>query len=160
MPESDFETRHPHLPPAKNRGELFNETLSGIRENGGIGDLIIKLDEENVKGMTLNDAVKLMRGKPNTDITLTIVRKGDAKPRLVTITRDIIQIRSVKSKLLEPGYAYFRVTQFQEHTGEKLGEAIRKHFEENEDTNLCVQEDYLDDLSVFGPHDGFLFFKR
>ncbi len=96
------------------------------------GDLIIKLDEENVKGMTLNDAVKLMRGKPNTDITLTIVRKGDAKPRVVTITRAIIQIRSVKSKLLEPGYAYFRVTQFQEHTGEKLGEAIKKHFKENE----------------------------
>jgi carboxyl-terminal processing protease len=96
------------------------------------GDLIIKLDQENVKGLTLNDAVKLMRGKPNTDITLTFVRKGDGKPRVVTITRAIIQIRSVKSKLLEPGYAYFRVTQFQEHTGEKLGEAIKKHFKENE----------------------------
>jgi len=95
------------------------------------GDLIIKLDDTNVKGMTLNDAVKLMRGKPNTDITLTVVRKGDAKPRVVTITRAIIQIRSVKSKLLEPGYAYFRVTQFQEHTGEKLGQAIEKHFKEN-----------------------------
>jgi carboxyl-terminal processing protease len=96
------------------------------------GDLIIKLDDTNVKGMTLNDAVKRMRGKPNTDITLTFVRKGDAKPRVVTVTRAIIQIQSVKSKLLEPGYAYFRVTQFQEHSGETLAKAIDKHFKENE----------------------------
>lgn len=96
------------------------------------GDLIIKLDDTNVKGMTLNDAVKRMRGKPNTDITLTFVRKGDTKPRVVTVTRAIIQIQSVKSKLLEPGYAYFRVTQFQEHTGETLAASITKHFKENE----------------------------
>jgi carboxyl-terminal processing protease len=88
------------------------------------GDLIIKLDDTNVKGMTLNDAVKRMRGKPNTPITLTIVRKGDAKPRVITLTRAIIQIQSVKSKLVEPGYGYFRVTQFQEHTGEALAKAI------------------------------------
>ncbi len=96
------------------------------------GDLIIKLDETNVKGMSLNDAVKLMRGKPDTDITLTYVRKGDSKLRVVTITRAVIQIQSVKYKLLEPGYSYFRVTQFQEHTGEKLAEAIEKLFKENE----------------------------
>ena len=51
-----------------------------------------------------------MRGKPNTQITLTIVRKGEAKPVVVTLTRAVIKIQSVKSKLLEPGYAYFRVT--------------------------------------------------
>jgi carboxyl-terminal processing protease len=96
------------------------------------GDLIIKLDETNVKGMTLNEAVKLMRGKPDTQIKLTYIRKGNPKPSEVTITRAIIQIQSVKSKLLEPGYAYFRVTQFQEHTGEKLGEAINELFAENE----------------------------
>jgi carboxyl-terminal processing protease len=96
------------------------------------GDLIIKLDETNVKGMTLNEAVKLMRGKPDTDITLTYIRKGTPKPQVVTITRAIIQIQSVKSELLEPGYAYFRVTQFQEHTGEKLGEAIEEKFKANE----------------------------
>ncbi|HTS54902.1 MAG TPA: PDZ domain-containing protein, partial [Burkholderiales bacterium] len=56
------------------------------------GDLIIKLDDTNVKGMTLNDAVKRMRGKPNTDITLTIIRKGDPKPKVVTLTRAVIQI--------------------------------------------------------------------
>ncbi len=94
------------------------------------GDLIIKLDDTNVKGMTLGEAVKKMRGKPDTDIVLTLIRKGDAKPRIITITRAVIQIQSVKSTLLEPGYSYFRVTQFQEHTGEKLAEAINKRFAE------------------------------
>ena len=95
------------------------------------GDLIVKLDDTSVKGMTLNDAVKRMRGKPNTQITLTIVRKGEPKPVVVTLTRAVIKIQSVKSKLLEPGYAYFRVSQFQEHTGETLARAIEKHFKEN-----------------------------
>jgi carboxyl-terminal processing protease len=95
------------------------------------GDLIIKLDDTNVKGMTLNDAVKRMRGKPGTDITITYIRKGDPKPQAVTITRAIIQVQSVKSQLIEPGYAYFRVTQFQEHTAETLAKAIEKHFAEN-----------------------------
>ncbi|HXF66680.1 MAG TPA: S41 family peptidase [Burkholderiales bacterium] len=96
------------------------------------GDLIVKLDETSVKGMTLNEAVKRMRGKPNTQITLTIVRKGEPKPIVVTLTRAIIKIQSVKAKLLEPGYAYFRVTQFQEHTGEALARAIEKLFKENQ----------------------------
>ena len=96
------------------------------------GDLIVKLDDTSVKGMTLNDAVKRMRGKPNTQITLTIVRKGEAKPLVVTLKRAVIKIQSVKSKLLEPGYAYFRVTQFQEHTGENLGEAIETLFKQNQ----------------------------
>ncbi len=96
------------------------------------GDLIIKLDDTNVKGMTLGEAVKKMRGKPDTDIVLTLIRKGDAKPRVITITRAVIQIQSVKSTLLEPGYSYFRVTQFQEHTGEKLAEAIKKRFAESD----------------------------
>jgi carboxyl-terminal processing protease len=101
------------------------------RANIKAGDLIVKLDENSVKGMTLNDAVKRMRGKPNTQITLTIVRKGEQKPIVVTLTRAVIKIQSVKSKLLEPGYAYFRVSQFQEHTGETLARAIEKHFKEN-----------------------------
>ena len=95
------------------------------------GDLIVKLDETSVKGMTLNDAVKRMRGKPNTQITLTIVRKGEVKPLVVTLTRSVIKIQSVRSRMLEPGYAYFRVSQFQEHTGETLAQAIEKHFKEN-----------------------------
>ena len=80
------------------------------------GDLIIKLDDTPVKGLTLNDAVKKMRGKPKTDIRLTIVRKGETKPFEVTLTREKIKVQSVKSKLLDGGYGYLRVTQFQEET--------------------------------------------
>jgi len=96
------------------------------------GDLIIKLDETSVKGMALNDAVKRMRGKPNTPIVLTIVRKGEPKPIVVTLIRAVIKIQSVKAKLLEPGYAYVRVTQFQEHTGETLARSIEHMFKENQ----------------------------
>ncbi len=96
------------------------------------GDLIVKLGEVFVKGMTLNDAVRQMRGRPDTPITLTIARKGEDKPLVFTLTRAVIKIQSVKSKLLEPGYAYFRVTQFQEHTGEILANAIRTLFTQNQ----------------------------
>ena len=95
------------------------------------GDLLVKLDDTSVKGMTLNDAVKRMRGKPNTPIVLTIVRKGETKPLVVTLTRAVIKIQSVKSKLLEPGYAYVRVSQFQEHTGDTMARAIERMFKEN-----------------------------
>jgi carboxyl-terminal processing protease len=96
------------------------------------GDLIVKLDETSVKGMTLNDAVKRMRGKPNTQIVLTIVRKGEQKPIVVTLTRAVIKIQSVKSTLLEPGYAYVRVSQFQEHTGETLARSVETLFKQNQ----------------------------
>ncbi len=95
------------------------------------GDLIIKLDETPVKGMNLNDAVKRMRGKPGTQIKLTVMRKGEAKPFVVTLSRAVIKIRSVKSKLVEPGYGYVRITQFQEHTGNLLVEALQGLYKEN-----------------------------
>ena len=95
------------------------------------GDLIIKLDETPVKGMTLNEAVKRMRGKPGSDITLTIMRKGETKPIVVTITRAVIKIKSVKSQLVEPGYGYVRITQFQEQTGPNLVDALRSLQEQN-----------------------------
>lgn len=88
------------------------------------GDLIVKLDETPVKGMTLNEAVKRMRGKPGSNITLTIMRKGEAKPIVVTITRAVIKIKSVKSQLVEPGYGYVRITQFQEQTGPNLADTL------------------------------------
>src|SRR6267143_2592884 len=84
------------------------------------GDLIVKLDETPVKGMTLTDAVKKMRGKPNTQITLTISRKSETVPIVVTLTRAIIRVQSVKSKVIEPGYVWVRVSQFQEATAENL----------------------------------------
>ena len=95
------------------------------------GDLIIKLDDTPVKGMSLNDAVKRMRGKPGSDIKLTIARKGVDKPIVLTLTRAIIKIRSVKSQLLENGYGYVRITQFQEHTGELLADALKTLYKEN-----------------------------
>lgn len=90
------------------------------------GDLVIRLDDTPVKGMTLSDAVKIMRGKPGTDIVLTIVRNGLDKPLKITITRDIIRVRSVKSRMLEPGYGYLRISQFQSKTADNLMEAVSK----------------------------------
>ena len=87
-------------------------------------DLIIMLDDKQVKGMTLNDAVKIMRGEPNTDIKLTIVRDGEPKPLVITITREIIRVKSVKNRMLEPGYGYVRITNFQSRTTTDLLKAI------------------------------------
>ncbi|HSH54088.1 MAG TPA: S41 family peptidase [Methylotenera sp.] len=95
------------------------------------GDLIMKLDDTPVKGMSLNDAVKRMRGKPDTSIVLTVLRKSETKPLKFTLQRAIIKNKSVKYKLVEPGYAYVRVTQFQEHTGEDLAKAIKTMDAEN-----------------------------
>jgi carboxyl-terminal processing protease len=88
------------------------------------GDLIVKLDDKPVKGMTLGDAVKIMRGDPNTDILLTIVREGENKPLEITITREIIRVKSVKKRLLEDGYGYVRITNFQSRTTTDLLKAI------------------------------------
>ncbi len=87
-------------------------------------DLIIKLDDKSVKGMTLNEAVKIMRGKPNTDIELTIVREGEPQPLVIKITREIIRVKSVKNRILEPGYGYIRITNFQSRTTTDLLKAV------------------------------------
>ncbi len=100
------------------------EDTPAFRAGIKTGDLIIKLDETPVKGMSLNDAVKRMRGKPKTPIKLTVLRKGETKPLEFTLIRDVIKVQSVKSKVIEPGYGYLRVAQFQEHSGEKLVEHI------------------------------------
>jgi carboxyl-terminal processing protease len=101
--------------------------------NAGIksGDLIIKLDDTLVKGMTLEDAVKRMRGKPGSKITLTITRKNEPKLLTFTITRAVIKVQSVKSKLIEPGYGFIRITQFQDKTGENLATALENLYKEN-----------------------------
>ncbi len=95
------------------------------------GDLIIKLDETSVKGLTLNEAVKLMRGKPNTSIKLQVIRKGNDGPFFITVNRAKIKTKSVKSKIIEPNYAYVRITQFQERTGQDLANALTKLRKEN-----------------------------
>ena len=95
------------------------------------GDLIIRLDSKPVKGMTLHQAVNIMRGKVGTDIVLTIVRDGEDKPLEITITRDTIKVQSVKGRILEDGYGYIRISQFQSHTGENLAKQIGKLREES-----------------------------
>jgi carboxyl-terminal processing protease len=102
------------------------------------GDLIVKLDDTPVKGMTLNDAVKRMRGKPNTQITLTITRKGESAPIIVTLTRAIIKVQSVKSKMIEPGYVWVRVSQFQEATAENMVKHIDGLFKQGQVKGLIL----------------------
>ena len=84
------------------------------------GDIIIKIDDKLTRGMQLPDAVKLMRGKPKTPIVLTVARKGEAQPLEFRIVRDVIRVVSVRSKMVEPGYAFVRISQFQERTVEDL----------------------------------------
>ncbi|WP_372522065.1 S41 family peptidase [Sulfuricaulis sp.] len=98
------------------------------------GDLIIRLDDKAVKGLTLTEAVRFMRGKPGSDITLTIVREGATKPLKITLTRAVIKIQSVKSRMLESGFGYVRITQFQAGTDKGLAEALKKLETENKGT--------------------------
>ena len=88
------------------------------------GDLIIRIDGKPVKGMTLSEAVTVMRGEPGTTIKLTVVRESEEKPLDVTIKRAVIKVDSVKSRMLEPGFAYLRITQFQSHTGDDVLAAL------------------------------------
>jgi carboxyl-terminal processing protease len=96
------------------------------------GDLIIRLDDTPVKGMTLNDAVDIMRGKPGSKLLLTIIRDGEDKPLKVEITRDIIKVKSVRHEMLEPGYGYIRISTFQSRTGASLREAITELKQESD----------------------------
>lgn len=95
------------------------------------GDTIIRLDGKPVKGIDLNVAVGMMRGKPGDPIVLTIVRDSEEKPIEITIVRDIIQVKSVKSRLLEPGYIYLRITQFQSHTVKLFHQAVQQRMSES-----------------------------
>lgn len=95
------------------------------------GDLIIRINDKPVKGMALNDAVDMMRGEKDSPISLTILRENAQKPLELTIKRDIIKVNSVKSEMLEPNYAYVRVSNFQGKTGDDLKTAINKLKDEN-----------------------------
>lgn len=90
------------------------------------GDLIIRLDEKSVKGMDLSAAVKIMRGEPGTSITLTIIREKEEKPLKLTIKRDIIKVVSVKSRMLEPGFGYVRISNFQSRTADDMSKAVKE----------------------------------
>lgn len=95
------------------------------------GDLIIRLDGKTVKGMSLDDAVKIMRGRPGTSIQLMVVRTGKDKPLDIKVTRDKIRVQSVKNRTLEKGFGYVRVSQFQERSSSDLKKQISKLKKEN-----------------------------
>ncbi|MTV38973.1 S41 family peptidase [Duganella radicis] len=88
------------------------------------GDLISRLDNTPVKGMSLDDSIKKMRGEPNSKVSLTVLRKGEAEPLVFNITREEIHQKSVKGKLIEPGYAWVRISQFQEPTVDDMAAKI------------------------------------
>jgi len=90
------------------------------------GDLIIKLDEKPVKGMSLEEAVNLMRGEPGSVLTLTIMREGESAPIEIDVTRDIIKVTSIKSRMVDNGYGYVRITQFQGDTGTQFSQALQE----------------------------------
>ncbi len=97
------------------------------------GDLIIRIDGAPVKGLTLGEAVNRMRGKPGSEIILTVVREGEEKPLKFTLKRAVIKVNSVKGRTLEPGFGYVRISQFQSNTGENLTQFINKLKQENGD---------------------------
>lgn len=95
------------------------------------GDQIFKIDDKFTKDLNINDAVKRMRGQKGTKVILTIMREGFDKPQEFPLMRDIIQVKSVRSRLMEDGYAYIRIAQFQEKTDEDLARFLKSLKEEN-----------------------------
>jgi carboxyl-terminal processing protease len=95
---------------------------AGVRS----GDLIVRLDDTPVKGLSLNEAVALMRGKPGTSLELTIVRKGEEKPIKITVVRDVIRVVSIKSRLLDGRFAYLRISQFQANTTSDMLKSLNR----------------------------------
>ena len=107
-------------------------------ERAGVksGDFIVKIDNVSTRGLTTSEAVKKMRGKPGTKITLTLSRKNADKPIVVNLTRAIIKVKSVRHHLLEPGYGYIRVSQFQERTVAAINESAKALIKENKGAPL------------------------
>ncbi|NOZ91420.1 MAG: S41 family peptidase [Epsilonproteobacteria bacterium] len=96
---------------------------AGIKSN----DIILKIDDQATIGMTIDKAVSLMRGKPGTPIKLTIIRKGEMKPLIVDIVRDIIEIQSVYAKTIGDDILYLRITSFDQKVVSSMKEAIKEH---------------------------------
>ncbi|MEY4736796.1 MAG: hypothetical protein RL302_1115 [Pseudomonadota bacterium] len=100
---------------------------AGLKPN----DLITKIDDTAVKGLSLNDAVKRMRGEPNTKVLLTIYRKDENRTFPVTIIREEIKQQSVRGKVIEPGYGWIRVSQFQERTVEDFAKKLEEMYKQD-----------------------------
>ncbi len=95
------------------------------------GDKIVKIEKESTRDMTVTDAVKRLRGEPGTKVTISVVREGLAEPRAYTITRELIKIKSVKSKAMGDGIAYVKLIQFQQDTSAELEKALEAARKEN-----------------------------
>lgn len=95
------------------------------------GDLVVRIDDVPVKGLTLQQAVDKLRGKAGTDVQLTVMRKSEDKPLIIKLTRAVIKVNSVKQRLLSADYGYVRISQFQVKTGTQLVDAIDKLTKEN-----------------------------
>ena len=102
------------------------------------GDLILKIDDTFVKGLTLSEAVELMRGEIGSEIELMVLSQGEENPRQVSVKRDKIQLHSVRSRVLEPGLGYIRISQFQNNTGADTGKALDKLSKEGQLRGLIL----------------------
>ena len=100
------------------------------------GDRIVKINGEFTQGLDLEKAVKMMRGDPGSKITLTIVREGKDKPFDVSLERAIINVKSVKARMLDPNFGYVRIAQFQSDTSEQLHDAIKQLIKDNDNQPL------------------------
>ena len=98
------------------------------------GDLITRIDDTPVKGMTVDQAVKRMRGEPNTKVMLTVFRKAESRTFPVTIIREEIRMQSVRAKMIEPGYGWVRVSQFQDRTVDDFVRKVEELYKQ--DPNL------------------------
>ena len=102
------------------------------------GDLIVRIDDTATRDLSLGRAVELMRGDPGTTVVVTVQRKGAEAPLSFTLTREVISVKSVRAKLLEPGYGYVRIRSFQERTGEDLVKAIAGLYRQGELRGLVL----------------------
>ncbi len=109
------------------------------------GDYIFKVDDVSLRGVSINDAVKRMKGEPGTDVTLTVLRKGETKELVFKIRRAIIEIQSVRARAIEPGIAYVRVAQFEDATAEKMVRAINDAYKQNNGTLKGIVLDLRND---------------
>lgn len=114
------------------------EDTPAFRAGIKAGDLIVKIDDTATRGLPLSKAVDKMRGKPGTQVVLTVVRKDVETPLTFTLTREEINVKSVKAKMLEPGYGWIRVRNFQERTGEDLAKALKDFYAKGELKGLVL----------------------
>lgn len=102
------------------------------------GDLIINIDDTSVKGLSMSEAIELMRGPIDTEVVVKVMRRGLDKAFDVTLVRDIIKVRSVRSRVLEPGFGYVRIAQFQLGTGGDFKKEVSKLLAQNPDLKGMV----------------------